>query len=331
VRSVGRIIYLHLGLPKTGTTTIQSALASRRKALREQGFLYPGFAENHSVALRSVFAAEPHRLAMNRLRGAGTAEAAAAKVGQWSGALDKALASPDWTSLVLSAEGAVLLTPDGMGRLRDRLLGHADRVIVPLCLRHPYRHRVSRVQQGLKTGDTIDAAVRRLAVTGYLRETIGRLGDVFGADNLRPAVFEEMIAHPGGLTEAFAAMIGLPPGQLPESAARRMNQRMSQRACLVLDRLNREVPLLAGAGRSPGRSRRVDAWVRGLPGPDFALTPEQAEALRSAVEDDLAFAAALFGRQVWTEEMPARVAPPAAVGSIGMITRVARIAGRVLP
>ena len=328
---MGRIIYLHLGLPKTGTTTIQSALFAERKRLLKSGILYPGFAKNHSVPLRSVFSEAPHRLTMNRLRGAGTAEAAAVKVGQWSHALDEALENPDWNALVLSAEGAINMRSDEMRRLRDRLLGHADEVIVPLCLRHPYKSRVSRVQQGLKTGDTIDAGVRWLAVPGYLRETIGRVSDVFGADNLRLAVFEEMIAHPGGLTEAFAAIIGLPPGHLPASAARRMNQRMSQRACLVLDRLNREVPLLTGEGRSPGRSRRVDAWVRNLSGPDFALTPEQAEALRPAVEDDLAFAEALFGRQVWTEGMPARVAPPAAVGSIGTITRVAKLAGRVVP
>lgn len=36
-----RTIYIHAGLPKTGTTSIQVFLASHRKELLEQGFLYP--------------------------------------------------------------------------------------------------------------------------------------------------------------------------------------------------------------------------------------------------------------------------------------------------
>lgn len=35
------MIYLHIGLPKTGTTTIQAGLLKNRKKLRDNGFLYP--------------------------------------------------------------------------------------------------------------------------------------------------------------------------------------------------------------------------------------------------------------------------------------------------
>ena len=325
------MIYLHLGLPKTGTTTIQSALFAERKRLLKSGILYPGFAENHSVPLRSVFSEAPHRLAMNRLRGAGTAEGAGSRVEQWSRALEKALADPDWTSLVLSGEGAIHLSRDQMTLMRERLMQHAEGVVVVLRLRHPYHLRVSRIQHSLKTGGTIDESIQRMAVPGYFRETVGRIRDAFGAGNLRLGIFEEMIAHPGGLTEAFAAMIGLAPGLLPGTSAKRTNQRMSQRASLVLDRLNREVPLLAEAGQNPGRSRRVDAWVKGLSGHEFALTPGQAEALRAAVEDDRAFADAYFGRQVWAEGVPAVIAAPSGVRWVGAITRVAKLAGRVVP
>jgi hypothetical protein len=33
--------YLHIGVPKTGTTTIQAFMAKNRVALRQEGFLYP--------------------------------------------------------------------------------------------------------------------------------------------------------------------------------------------------------------------------------------------------------------------------------------------------
>ena len=35
-------VYLHVGLPKTGTTTLQAALDHHVDDLAEQGVLYPG-------------------------------------------------------------------------------------------------------------------------------------------------------------------------------------------------------------------------------------------------------------------------------------------------
>lgn len=326
-----RTVFLHLGLPKTGTTTIQSVLHGGRERLRAEGIAYPGFAENHSAALRSIFAPAPHLIAANRLRGAGTPAAAAERAAKWSDKLDAALAEPGWKKLILSAESASFLPPDRLRQLRDRLMTHADEVIVAVCLRHPFDIRVSLIQERLKTGSTIAEAVERLKVPGHYRRIIGRIRDVFGAENLRLGLFEEMVAQAEGLPVAFGALIGLPEGLLPAEAERRRNQRMSQRACLVLDRLNREVPLTVGVGRNPRRSRFVDLIVRALPGPRFALMPEQAEAMRDAVADDIAFGAEVFGRSVWTPDTVASQGSLTEVGWVGPITRITRAAGRFVP
>ncbi|MGK2875670.1 MAG: hypothetical protein ACSLEW_08515 [Nocardioides sp.] len=39
---MARTIYLHIGLPKTGTTFLQTTMWENRRALRKTGFLYPG-------------------------------------------------------------------------------------------------------------------------------------------------------------------------------------------------------------------------------------------------------------------------------------------------
>lgn len=39
---MARTVHLHIGLPKTGTTFLQTTMWENRKALRAQGFLYPG-------------------------------------------------------------------------------------------------------------------------------------------------------------------------------------------------------------------------------------------------------------------------------------------------
>ena len=46
-------LYFHVGLPKTGSTSIQAALASNREALKEHGFLYP-FVRQEGMFLAAV-------------------------------------------------------------------------------------------------------------------------------------------------------------------------------------------------------------------------------------------------------------------------------------
>ena len=70
-----RIIYLHLGFPKTGTTTIQAVLFRERKSLLRVGILYPGFEQNHFVPLQSIMSAEPHKISRNIAHGLGSLEA----------------------------------------------------------------------------------------------------------------------------------------------------------------------------------------------------------------------------------------------------------------
>jgi hypothetical protein len=41
------ILYIHAGMPKTGTSAIQRMLANNRKQLAELGYIYPGTHANH--------------------------------------------------------------------------------------------------------------------------------------------------------------------------------------------------------------------------------------------------------------------------------------------
>lgn len=47
-------VYLHIGLPKTGTTFLQSVLGAARETLREQGVLYPGRGGAHFLAAQDL-------------------------------------------------------------------------------------------------------------------------------------------------------------------------------------------------------------------------------------------------------------------------------------
>ena len=52
------ILYLHIGMPKTGSTSIQSALAGGKTHLAEQGVGYFDLGKNHSSLLKALFRGE---------------------------------------------------------------------------------------------------------------------------------------------------------------------------------------------------------------------------------------------------------------------------------
>ncbi len=47
-------VYLHVGVPKSGTTFLQASLTANRKALRAAGVLYPGGEERMFLAAVDV-------------------------------------------------------------------------------------------------------------------------------------------------------------------------------------------------------------------------------------------------------------------------------------
>src|SRR5688500_5651714 len=72
-----RDILIHCGVHKTGTSSIQRALAANRTKLLEAGVLYPSFRSNH-FELYSAFCEDPLDYHVNKSRGITSAQQLAA-------------------------------------------------------------------------------------------------------------------------------------------------------------------------------------------------------------------------------------------------------------
>lgn len=77
-----RRIHIHAGLPKTGTTFLQTVMWSNRDALRQQGFLYPGRQRmDHYRASQEIRGVSPRRMG----RHAGTWQRLVDELSAWPG------------------------------------------------------------------------------------------------------------------------------------------------------------------------------------------------------------------------------------------------------
>ena len=114
---------LHIGLGKTGTTSIQTAMYLNSVALETQSILYPRISSNHFF-LSSCFDDRPERLLFHMDRGRTSSEISEFNKAHIDWLRDLSLEGSCKT-LVLSSEFLAGLSRSGIGRLKAFLDGIA--------------------------------------------------------------------------------------------------------------------------------------------------------------------------------------------------------------
>jgi hypothetical protein len=204
-------VYLHVGLPKTGTTTVQTALERRSEALADAGVLYPAGRRAQRLA---AFDLVGQRVEGDERHVAG---AFARLVDEMRGF--------DGTGIVLSEEELGLARPRQARRLVQSL--PADRVFVVVTVRDMARTVVSAWQQSVVMGRTTTweeyvAAVRdaggdvSVSAGFWARHDLLAVLDTWAAvvppERIRVVTVPPRGAPPGTLLERFAAATDLPAG-----------------------------------------------------------------------------------------------------------------------
>ena len=218
-RNVPRIVYLHIGLGKTGTSTLQRALSEQQGPLSELGIEVPG--SGHGSTRRAVY-----DLMGRRIGGADAADNARV-AGAWR-PFAAAIADSTAPTVVISEEMLALARPRTVRRLVQSLAPR--RVVVVVTVRDLARTLGSFWQQQLMMGRTETLtqfleAVRDPAAgpasTGvgfWLRQDLPRVLDAWQSV-VPPEDFRIVtVPAPGQpveqLNDRFAEVIGAPAGLL---------------------------------------------------------------------------------------------------------------------
>ena len=207
-------VYLHVGLPKTGTSTIQAALDERVEPLARAGVLYPGGCHRaHRLAAYDLFG--------QRVRGddgdlvAGAFNTLMEEMARYSG-----------RSIVVTEEKLGLARPRHVRKLVRRL-GH-HRLHVVIGVRDMARTVVSAWQQDVVTGGAVAwqdfiGAVRDprqsavpAALAFWMRHDVLRVIDTWSTavplDRIRLVTVPPRGASSRTLLARFAAATELPTG-----------------------------------------------------------------------------------------------------------------------
>jgi hypothetical protein len=306
---------LHIGLPKTGTTSCQEALyANREMLLARHGTLYPSVAPSHNSMLSVMFLEDPRTNVTVKSKGITTREGAEALRRRYFAQMEADLARVSWDRLVLSSEGLSSLSPARLEKLREWLGGFADDWTVLLWSRHPVSYTTSNIQQHIKGGRVLEDLLTDPPLPNLKRRAANAFR-VFGRDNVRITSFEDAKAEPGGVVAAFCRRLGLPEDTALEIGASTVtrNESMSMLATLLLSHLNRQRPRFVGGRLNPERCDQEIQLFRRLKGEKFRLPAEAEIKIRRQSRVDVEWLNETLGTShyldVLSEAAPERSAP----------------------
>ncbi len=292
---------LHIGLPKTGTTTIQNAFHHCRNALlAEDGILYPSLEANHTTPLCTMFLDDPTAHITNKLAGLTSPEDVARKVKGYFEAFESEILSRDWRTLLFSAEGLSNLSAGEVRKLKTWVSRFTPAWRVIAWVRHPVDMTRSVMQQLVKGGYTLDEMTEKPVLPNFRGKLNNWLG-AFGRENIEIVPFESAVAGPGGIAGAFARSVGIEGGMADAivQAAGRENLSMSHEAVHLLSSLNRQRPLLAGGGIAPQRTGNELHIIQKIPGRRFELDPATARRIKAESRPDVEWLNATFGLSLY--------------------------------
>jgi hypothetical protein len=282
-------LILHIGYPKTGTTSIQHAMNRKRPALLQEGLSYPaspGGNMHQLVAFAALVEGDVSRMKGRRSL-AGLPRQV--RMDQFLRAFDTELTTlpAHVTRVVLSAETFSLIMRDTaqIEKLRALLAPYFSSMRVVVYLRRQDRLGTSFYSQLLRRGimePPVLTTERRDHAHLYDYEAfLARWASVFGRSAIVPRIFEPARLLNGDVVQDFYSLCGLDPGLAPERQANPSIAVQGQALLLAFGRMLEEAEgnenvrgrvwlrlvstvteLFPGAGWRPSRAEAKDFMTR---------------------------------------------------------------------
>lgn len=140
-------LYLHIGSPKTGTTSIQKTFFDNRKALKEQGYIYSGNTYNDHLFFFAT--KSPLRDWPRQFKGVDK-KALQNKLNNYFSDIEKDFKSDEYKEQILSTEYLFLSNAEYIGNIIDYLQKFFSEIKVVVFIRSPEEYYRSMQQQTIK-------------------------------------------------------------------------------------------------------------------------------------------------------------------------------------
>jgi hypothetical protein len=292
-------LILHIGTPKTGSTSIQESLGNSRNALLEQNIHYPGVKPyNHIFNFIPIFLDDPQISFVYKIQMKPN-EDKNARVEKYRKTWIKEILSCKKDNFIISAEDFTLpyFNKNAVERLKAFVDQYFHEVTLLVYVRHYDKWISSQVQQAIRNGNNdleLGELVQKLMKCPprmSYRKVLKRWIDAFGQENLVVRPFDPQAFHQGSLLADFFHSSNLPVDarDIPEI---RSNESIGKNTALFLQRYNQLYPRIVNKAVNPERGLSKGGFhfdlYRTIPDEKFKLdlvyTPEQAKKFNEEID-----------------------------------------------
>lgn len=234
--------WLHIGMHKTGTTSLQANLKCIGSTA-EWEYICIGGKLHMNTPFHAMFATNPFHYHWFNKQGI-TSEALAEKGANLRERLAAAVSNSKSETIIMSAEALPLVDKAGVRRIKEFLEPHFDEVRVIGYVRAPVSFKVSIFQEMVKGGRS---KFNLDEIKLNYRHKFEKFDQAFGRENVILRKFDPASFADGCTVSDFFHTVGLQPP--PRESIKRANESMSLGACSILYAYRKFGP---GYGSGPG-------------------------------------------------------------------------------
>jgi tetratricopeptide (TPR) repeat protein len=295
--------YIHIGVHKTGTKSIQHTFSENRDKLLTHGINYLPGEPNHGPNLISLLSDYPHEDARNIRRQVDTPEKAASYNASTRYEITKALARNRSPKMVISGEGLSGLSEPEMDRLKQMLGPYAAAYRIIVYVRDPYEYYNSASLQRLKSGGLLGARSRKIPLPNYRRKLERHIRS-FGRENIDIRIFDPRRFVNGDLVSDFLVALGESPQLAQDLNIIRSNQAMSHEAAMILSETNAVIPTHVEGRANRARASGFHTYVTDIEGEKFTMDPARYLEHEAEIMADIEWLNQTIGEPVFGRTTP---------------------------
>lgn len=296
------VLYLHIGMHKTGTTAIQTAMYASGKQLARRRICYPKFEPNHSLAIRSLFSAQPDKIILHMRRGRILSEQVTEFNAHIAGQLRRIGSGESWKKVLISGESMSTLGARGVGQMKQFFDELVNDYRVIFYIRPPASYINSDAQERVKGGSTLKSLTTNPPLPRY-RNRLEPFLELFGRDSLDLRLYQRE-ALGNGLLQDFCGALD-EPGLVEEISIGTRNRSWSADAVRIMDAYNQRYPLVLNGGDGTqflNPDRPPDGVLKNvmqyIPGQKFSLVKKELDLLLERCSDDVEWMESVYGARI---------------------------------
>jgi hypothetical protein len=297
MKKIKRLI-LHIGTPKTGSTSIQESLGNSRDALLEHNIHYPSNKPyNHIFSFIPIFLDDPDTSFVFTIQ-LKSDEDKITKIQGYRETWVKEIESCEKDNFIISAEDFTFpyFNEEAVRSLKSFVDQYFEDVTIIAYVRHYDQWIASQIQQDIKNG--VNAGLSELIQRFIIcppwiayRNCLGKWIRVFGQENLVVRPFDPLVFYRGSLLADFFHSCNLPV-DTDVIHEIRSNESIGENAAIFLQEYNQIYPRLINNTVNQDRGLAEGGFpfdiYRNIPDKRFELeldyTPEQAEKFNEEID-----------------------------------------------